>query len=573
MRDTPTAAGLPASNRLPRRVAALLAGAVIVFAGRFVLFVAHASHEPTTFDDAYMFIRYARNWLGGYGLAWNPSEDPVYGTTSLLHCFVVTILRAGAPLSDAHVLLLASALPVIAAWLLASYSLSRLAITSALRHNWLAWLALLAPLLLVNETVLYHAQSGMDTMLSLLCNVLLVHCTLVAVGRPGLSVLRPVILAAYLAFLARPENGILAVLFAGLALVLLSPPPGAKRRGALYLAALAGILAMDALLKQLVFADVVPLSYYVKRSGFYQGYLDRGLWNPFKYLELMWKLVLPCAAVFVLVLARRHARIGTVFAVPVVAAIAYYFTVVQVMGAQARFYVPLLPLVISPAALLLDRAMARVDTPTLIPTAALVARVALLGLAATTVPLGLRAAGRQYDRQVRQEWENAAHVRPTRSQNGLPRLGWWSSIQAMSQWVDRAPAGTTVALSEVGLVGARAPHVRLIDLSGLNDRVFAHQGFSAEDLFRRQPDVIWLPPAAYSQIVNAIELSPRLREEYLYYPGAFDYGLALRRESPRMPQILPLVHAAWRTCYGTALGELPAPDSDRYTADREGLAP
>ena len=42
------------------------------------------SAPPTDFDDAYMFLRYANNWLAGFGMRWNRDEAPVYGATSLL---------------------------------------------------------------------------------------------------------------------------------------------------------------------------------------------------------------------------------------------------------------------------------------------------------------------------------------------------------------------------------------------------------------------------------------------------------------------------------------------------------
>src|SRR3954470_8582564 len=63
------------------------------------------SGAPTDFDDAYMFLRYANNWLAGCGMAWNCGEQAVYGATSLPHVWLVALVRWARPrLEDAAVL-------------------------------------------------------------------------------------------------------------------------------------------------------------------------------------------------------------------------------------------------------------------------------------------------------------------------------------------------------------------------------------------------------------------------------------------------------------------------------------
>src|SRR3954453_14850312 len=69
---------------------------------------------PTYFDDAYMFLRYAHNLLGGYGLGWNRGEPPVDGATSLPHVLVVALVRwAGPTLSNAAVLQISSGVAAV----------------------------------------------------------------------------------------------------------------------------------------------------------------------------------------------------------------------------------------------------------------------------------------------------------------------------------------------------------------------------------------------------------------------------------------------------------------------------
>lgn len=44
-------------------------------------------------DDAYIFLRYARNITQGYGIVWNPGEAPVEGYTSFLYLMLITSFR------------------------------------------------------------------------------------------------------------------------------------------------------------------------------------------------------------------------------------------------------------------------------------------------------------------------------------------------------------------------------------------------------------------------------------------------------------------------------------------------
>ena len=47
------------------------------------IYLAHAAATAFLQDDAFIFLRYAQNWVAGDGLVWNPGER-VEGYTSLL---------------------------------------------------------------------------------------------------------------------------------------------------------------------------------------------------------------------------------------------------------------------------------------------------------------------------------------------------------------------------------------------------------------------------------------------------------------------------------------------------------
>ncbi|PIE52176.1 hypothetical protein CSA37_07975 [Candidatus Fermentibacteria bacterium] len=77
----------------------------VAIAGASLLVFFLAVYAPerigTRVDDAYMYIRYAENFISGHGFAWNISEVPAYSITSPLFLFFITALRsifhAGAP--------------------------------------------------------------------------------------------------------------------------------------------------------------------------------------------------------------------------------------------------------------------------------------------------------------------------------------------------------------------------------------------------------------------------------------------------------------------------------------------
>jgi hypothetical protein len=139
------------------------------------------------------------------------------------------------------------------------------------------------------------------------------------------------------------------------------------------------------------------------------------------------------------------------------------------------------------------------------------------------------------------EW-NAAEV--------APPLGWWSSIEGIASIAERLPSGASIALSEYGYVGARAPEVTLIDMVGLHSPEIARNGFSASALLEEQPDLIWLPHHDYRDVLHALLESERLWAEYDVYVGAFDFGVAVRRESVNRERVLEAFMHAWRERYG-----------------------
>ena len=105
-------------------------------------------------------------------------------------------------------------------------------------------------------------------------------------------------------------------------------------------------------------------------------------------------------------------------------------------------------------------------------------------------------------------------------------------------------------MSEYGIIGAVAPNITIVDPLGLHDPVFAHGGFDVDRFLDRQPDFVWLPPPAYTKLVAQILDSDRFWQEYVFYPKAFGFGAAIRKQSPRRDAVESIVRAEWRELYG-----------------------
>ena len=515
---------------------------------------------PTPFDDAYMFIRYANNLLAGHGHAWNPNGVQVFGSTSLLHLGVVTSLKGCLPrVSDATVLLLASAMPAFCALVVLVVACAQSAQHRMLHNNYWLWGALLLPSLILQETFRYHLRTGMDTMTSLLCNALLIFFTMRLVRRGSIRGMVPVLVTSYLTYVARPDNGIYATVFPALCILLLGSGP--RRKLVIFFSlAIVAILSADLVVKRLLLGTALPLPFYAKQHGVYQGYAGKHFWNPVIYLQTFCWVAMPFLCMILFFIQRRSMRTLVAFLLPVALTFAYYFSVNQIMGYHARFYFPALPFFVVAAAMLIDDWSRSHEDNEFLGQTQFLLRL--------TVTLLVILGGRQATYTMAAVYERAFLQPPVVEEYRgyeidapapLPEVDGKATMKGLLHLVREAPQGTILALSEHGEVGAAAPQLTLIDLVGLHDREFALHGFSAKELFRRKPDLIWFPHYHYTKMVQQILQSDELWEDYLYYPGAFRLGLAIRKDSPRFDELSALLKESWKMVHG----DLP---EERYLA-------
>lgn len=548
MNDSPTIPTPP--SRQPARALTVLA-VISIVVSTFLYIRGHARTPDTHFDDAYMTIRYVNNFLDGHGLAWNPGTQ-AFSTTTIFHWQMLSAMRLCLrELSDADLLKLSSFVSGLIAIGLMVVVCARNAHSAALRNRYLTWGGLLCPLLMFNDHFLYHSFSGMDTMVAVMCNTAVVGVALRAARVGTLRSLIPVVICSYLAYLTRPDSGLYAVGFPGLAVWLLGERPGQFKRAMIFGVAIALVLIADMAIKMALWGDPLPLSFYMKSHTLKTGYAGVGDWNPVRYLLQFMSAAIPYLIILVIIADRANARLIAVCMIPVALTFGYFLTTVQVMGFRARFYFPALPLIVIGAGLAIDRYIAaRGDRLDFSPNA-LVLRVLIVLIALIGMPFAHYHLPRAYEARFVEQIPpiDSSRYYTTAAQEPLKTFEWWDSIVQMAHIAKRVPDGTSIAMTELGLVAAEARQIVLIDPTGLHDRYFAHNGFSIDEFLSRKPDLIWMPHGHYVAMLRDILEDDRFWSEYDFYGEMLNFGMAVRKDSPHRDQILSLLRESWEANY------------------------
>lgn len=509
---------------------------------------AMARATPTDFDDAYMYLRYAIHLLAGQGVAWNAGEGAVYGVTSLLHLAAVASTRAIFPaLTPAAVLQTASGGAAIG-FLAALVGLAALCSRQPRLHrNWIFWTAVVLSLVACREAFGFHASTGMDTMVSALANAVLVFCTLQLAKAPTPARALWAALAALLAVIARPDNLLCALACPALAVGMLAPRPKGKPLAAFTLI-LGGWLGVLALAEWRWLGSPLPLSFFAKQPWYYPGFAGEFGWNPFLFLKVFALSAGPFVVALMLFADRAGARRAVVLLLPALATMLVLGRFNQIMGHLGRFYYPFLPFFVAAGALEFDAWLGRVRADRAV-VAAMLRRAAIATSVMVAGSLSLSVAADLYDRRAQTQRLVPTSGYHTPAQTPLPELDSWHAAHAIADMATESPVPTSFAMSEHGLPGALAPQATIIDVLGLHDPHFARHGFSAAELFRRKPDVIWLPHADHTQMLRDIFESDDFWNHYVFYPDAFFHGIAMRIDSPGYQRLAELLSAQWQKAY------------------------
>ncbi len=503
-------------------VAAAFAGYVLVL---------HDALPESTFDDAYMFVRYAIHLLEGKGIAWNPDGVQVFGATSLPYLFLVAAGMKTLPLPPGTILLLISWSAGLAA-LLGLWAVGIRSVESRSLQNPARVGAFLFPLILVLNIFPMNAVTGMDTTLSFASHAVLIGATLSFCRQANTTSLAAMVLAAGVAFAVRPENAVCAFLFPVLSIAA-RRPDGMRRWIAAFVAGFGLLFILDGTVKYALFGHFFPLGGHAKTFAALAGYTGKGAWNHVAYLQDVLTNGMIFFFTLIVCIERASAPLATAFILPPLVTFACFFTFVPVMGFDARYHCPFLPYAMIGSLLVLDRFLgekggARPWRRHAVRFAA--ACVLFAGLQSPVLPetyarIALDDRGVPPARVV------------TKASRPLPELDFWRNIAGFSAFLERLPRDITVAATEHGYAGAASPDIPIIDLSGLNSPEYTLGEFPADRLMETRPDLILLPHPDYTGRAKRILLHPRFWREYELYAGAFNFGVALARNGPRSGEI------------------------------------
>ncbi|MEZ4317161.1 MAG: hypothetical protein R3F61_06645 [Myxococcota bacterium] len=492
-----------------------------------------AIEDIHSFDDSFMFQRYARHILDGLGPVWNPGGPVAYGCTSTTQLLWVTLLMALLPSLDPQDLsLLSSGLPYLAFAGLGAWACLR----TRERAPVLGSLAFLIWGFHAVPGVLVHGRSGMDTALALFVGLVVALATArwernpTELGAAGLA------FGGFVVWNTRPDLALVAFGVPGLLALF-----GRRWRVlAVFCAVAVALIAADLVVKSWVFGSALPLPVAAKQHGAYESYLGLARWNPGE--ALLTALVLGGPFLMVAFAAEPPARL-VAWLLPVGLTWAYLTTVVQIMGYNGRFNVVALPwifVLVWSGTMAPDRERLRVSLASMLGLFAVGGALQVVYPRVTPEPVLLPPP-------------------PLENINGWTAMGSVGEIGAL------LPAGTVIAAAEHGLVGAMAPDVSIVDLVGLHQPEFANGKTNIDLVYAQDPVLIWLPPADYSVLREGLMSHPEWASDYDFVDGAFHLGMGVRKGDAAAHAA---VDAVFRKVYG-----VPAfPEPVRALVAPEGAA-
>jgi len=501
------------------------------------------SHGGQVFDDSFMFYRYALHLRSGLGLSWNLDGVPTYGMTSLLWSAVVVVFSF-LPFSPAHSLALASWLCSGAALCATGVAVAKNSQSPVMRDLWI--IVPLVSLSLLSVLIFdLNAVTGMETMLAFAMVSILAGLVLTQSQRKVSPELIGAV--ALLLFLVRPESALAASVLISLAALVL---PQVSIRSALRsLSVFFGGILLTLILAKIYFHSFFPLSFYLKSAHAYEGYRTR--WYPVTSALLFFR----AGVLFLLLIAflfRKHDwRLLAVTGIPLLLTVGYLCTVSQIMGFHSRYYLPYFPLLVIPAFLIFDARLSEDFVgakQSVLSVPRLVAVMLVVGFVQYLLPQPLLFRLESLaEHRVLSYGDVGLNMN---AKTTLPAIDYDRSMQLLADdIVASLPSGATIAASEVGYLGARVPHINVIDLAGLNDNEFALHGFSTNALIRRNPDLVWLPHNDYTYQRGILLTDPAFLDKYELYGGALNYGVAISKTSPYRSLLERQLNLVWQRLY------------------------
>ncbi|MEM6802023.1 MAG: hypothetical protein AAF696_11510 [Bacteroidota bacterium] len=496
------------------------------------------------FDDAFMFIRYAHNLLEYGVFGWNP-EEAAYGCTSMGYVFSnYLFLLTGLDdlLGQARFLVLESVFYFFLA-LIFIHKSNLLILDKKPAIRWEVSFGVL--LLVLLNPLLRRNLTGMDTMMSLWGNALLVYTAFIYYRKRTQKSLLLFALAAYFSFFIRPDNGLYATIFPILFILIWGE---GKKELPPFLLGFGSLMNLDSLIKYLYFGAILPIPFYVKNQGFYEAYLGIDLWNAWKYLADFMLDALPFFVISYFFKNTSGIRRSLPFLLPFVLTQLYFTQAVQVMGFESRLLLPSLPFIIADSLISLNFWQKEDEYSPKKVVEAIILPVCLVG----SLILIFNLWGRQkINKQKLQALENAKAYElnlPPKVDNDS--LAWYAVVLVNELIEEVGDEDFVFAASEHGFLSSQHTDKRILCLVGLhNTESLKGKALNSTEmqlsLEKYQPDLIWMPHPDYPALNYYLIHAPYFQSNYDFYPDLLDFGIAIRRGGIYQEKIIEKLQALY----------------------------
>lgn len=499
--------------------------------GASILSVFEAS---SVLDDSYMFTRYADNILEGRGISFNPVSSPTYGLTSLGYLSAVVPFRLLVTHSSALVMLLSSACSGLA-FIVITAVMIRL-VSGSMDGRWRRVSLLLAVVALAHAAsdLAVHFVSGMDTMFALAYMAFyLVVITLFEKNSSPRATIAVGILGGA-AFWVRPDL-LLYTIGIPAAIAVFSRESGTRFRSCVALAITLAFTGLIVIVNAKYFGSALPLPFYAKTLRLYgqtieSVYRYEGLIQLHRYVA---SYAILFAVILLAVAGGRKAWWESLSAVgkgafvsTVPFLIFYCYFVLQLMPHSQRFYYPSLPAILLLTLESIRYFSQKHETEFTKSSRFRHAAVVVFFVFYLMSP----GAIWNLDRLLIMPgvWAQGFAVVDDYRNRGS---GYWFCLDEFSA----LPDDLVMAATEVGHPIALNPRKCVIDLTGLNETMIAHEKFSAGIFFSvYHPDVIFMPHVHYAEMISDITSDPFFRANYVYYPPQItgtELGISIRQNS------------------------------------------
>ncbi len=484
-------------------------------------------------DDSYMFVRYAHNILQNGTYGWIANQ-PSYGCTSILYVFSHVFFMFFGVLNIldlSNYVYYHSILYFILALFLLNINIDY--ILKGLDKK----ISITIVFCLFPLPLLWLQITGMDTLAATCINFLLIYlCLRHLKANNKLSSIIWMIVVCYLSFLIRPDNLLYATLFPFLWLVLHKET---KRNLVLFCFTLGGILALHGLLTYVYFGNILPIPYYVKTPNFYKAYLGIDKWNTFEYLSILVIFTFPFIVLILYGFLQKVKPI-LVFLIPWFISTGVMMNKVQIMGMYSRYFIPSIPFLIIPGLLVLrDLKKGKESYFFIITKLCMIVLGIFITLSYSTV------IGNNLFREKQKKAEEVAcNYEMTFKDNLYDHLKSELVTSIIDDLVKEVnDVNFTMAASEHGYISALHRDNVVVCLAGLhNTHILKERAFNTtvirKSLDEYKPDFMWLPHVDYPVLRHDLIYSKIFRKNYDLYYNIFDFGIAIRKDSPFKEKII-----------------------------------